>query len=156
MPKNVDFLKKLHEISENKMRWHSDIEYRLLKMFIIINPAIITAIFGIYKLIENGDTNNFQILTNSIAVFLIILTLTITIKIYAEHRTYHNIGQQIVRIWEYFDLFKNGVYLRNDTIMDEKAKTYGKGLGYIWTLLILWAMTLTTAIILISFGCFKL
>lgn len=132
------------------MQWHSDVEYRLLKMFIVINPVIITAIIGVNEYINNKNT--YFALTCSMAVFLIILTIFIDIKIRHEHVSYKAVGQDVVKIWEYFELFDIGAYLPNDSILPEEARKHGTGSGYKKTLYILWAMTITVSVLLIGFG----
>ncbi len=150
MVKSDDFLKIVYKKHQDKMRWHSEIEYRLLKMFIIINPVIITAIIGINQYIP--DKSTYFVLVCSMVSFLAVLTIFITIKIYYEHKTYEGVGQDVVRIWEYFELFEKGSYLTCNQILTDKAKEYGKGGGYIKTLFILWSMTITIVISLLLFG----
>jgi len=154
MPKNVDFLKRVYEEHHNKLRWHSDIEYRLLHMFIIINPVIITATIAIKQYITNKFT--YLALVIIMASFLIVLTFFIDKKVKHEHNTYHDVAKDIVRIWEYFDLFKKNTYISNKAILTEKAKSFGDGKGYLKTLNILWAMTYTICILLIGFGLIQL
>jgi len=149
-----DFLKIVYKEHQNKLRWHSDVEYRLLNMFLIINPVIITAVIGIHQFIE--DKNQYFYLTESIASILIVLTICITIKVYIEKRTYTEVAKDTIRIWEYFELFKVGSYLPAQAILSEKAKKYGEGVGWLATLLILWAVTIVTSFLLVMFGYMQL
>ena len=148
--KDIDFIKQVYENSEKKMRWHADIEYKLLNMFIIIYPIIITSLIGVSKYLDDKDIYLF--LAVSMAFFIFVLTLLIDKKVKHEHNTYEKIGGQIVRIWEYFGLFEKDFYLRCNSILSDTARNYGKGDGHKKTLNILWAMSITTASILILFG----
>lgn len=149
-----EFLIKVYELHQNKMRWHSEVEYRFLKMFIVITPVIITAIIGINEYITNKTT--FFAMTFTMAIFLIFLTKIIDEKIKHEHKSYEAIGQDIVRIWEYFKLFEEGSYLLDKPILSEGAKRKGKGLGYKKTLHVLWTLTYTISILLVGFGLIQL
>ena len=153
MPKDDMFLRDFFVDCQNAMRHRSETEYKLLKMFIILNPIIITAILGINELVS--DKGTFLGLTLSMAIFLAVLTKLISSKVKAEHKIYENIGQQVVKIWEYFKLFDSGAYIINDSILDNNARSYGKGRGHFKTLHILWAMTIMTDTILVIFGVIK-
>ena len=153
MPKDDEFLKEFFVDCQNAMRHRSETEYKLLNMFIILDPIIITAILGIKELVS--DKCIFLGLTFSMAIFLTVLTILITSKIKAEHRIYEKIGQQVVKIWEYFKLFEKGAYIGDDIILDEEAKSYGKGRGHLKTLHILWGITIMTDIILTVSGVIK-
>jgi hypothetical protein len=150
MPQDDIFLRTFFIDCQKAMRKRMETEYRLLNMFIILYPAIITAVFGIKRLLENEGI--FLELTISMAAFLTVLAISLTVKIKAEHKIYEDIGHYVVKIWEYFCLFEKGAYIQNDTILDKKARKYGKGKGYLKTIYILWAMTLMTDFILIAIG----
>ena len=102
------------------------------------------------------DPITYFALTCSIAFFLFILTIFIDRKIRHEHISYKEVGQDVVRIWEYFELFKKGSFLPNKSILPKKAKKCGKGEGYKKTLHVLWAMTATVSLLLIGFGFVQL
>lgn len=148
MIRDDDFLKKVYEEHQDKLRWHSEIEYKLLNMLIIINPVIITAVIGLNEYIDDKVT--YFVLVLAMSSFLLILTVYVDKKVKHEHSTYEAVGQDVVRIWEYFGLFKSSLY--HKPILTEEAKEYGKGFGYKKTLHIIWAMTITTFILLIGFG----
>ena len=153
MPKDNEFLREFFVDCQNAMRWRSEIEYKLLNMVIILNPIIVTAILGINEIVS--DEKIFLVLTFSMAIFLTVLTILLTLKIKAEHKTYEVIGQQVVKIWKYFKLFEKGAYIDDDKILDKESENYGKGRGYLRTLCILWAMTIMTDTILIVIGIIK-
>lgn len=152
--KDDEFLKVILVECEKKLRWHSDIEYRLLNMFIVISPVIITAVIGIKQFI--GDSDQYFYLTKSIAIFLLILTFFISLKVYFEHKTYRDVAEDVINIWKFFKLLEDGVYLPNQRILSKNAENYGKGIGWFATVLILWVITIVTSSILLIFGSLQL
>jgi len=158
MPQDNDFLKTFFVDCQNAMRWRSETEYKLLNMFIVQDSIIITAIVGINQLAI--DKTLFFWYTIAVALYLFVLTIFITRKINAEHDVYTDIGKQVQKIWEYFELFERGSYITNKTILDKKLKSntekgYGQGPGYKKTKNILWAMTGMTIVIIVSIGYFS-
>ena len=153
IPKSDDFLIRFSSDCQKAMRTRMQTEYKLLRMFIILNPVIITAVLGINNLV--GDRRTFIWIAFSMAAFLTVLTMLITLKIVAEHKIYEKIGGYVVNTWEYFDLFKDGAYIAGKTILDEDAKSYGKGSGYKKTIYILWAMMIMADVILAIFAVIK-
>ncbi len=153
MPKNEEFLKQLFVESQKLMLYRSEVEYKLLNVFILINSAVISVTFGSYGLIVNKYA--FLGATLSVLIFVTILTFVIYLKVQREHKIYEKVGQQIVRIWEYFDLFKKGVYLKDASILNEDAKNYGKGRNYLGTISIFVVITIMTDIILMIFIIMK-
>ena len=147
--KSDDFLIRFSSDCQKAMRARMQTEYKLLRMFIILNPVIITAVLGIYNLV--GDRRTFIGIACSMAFFLTALTLLITRKIVAEHKIYEKIGGYVVNTWEYFGLFKEGAYIAGKTILDEDARRYGTGSGYRKTIHILWAMMIMADVILAIF-----
>ena len=150
MVKDDEFLKEFFADCQNAMRWRSETEWKLLNLFIVLHPVIVGAMLGVGDLVDD-KTISFA-LALSMAAFLTVLTILLTVKIRAEHRIYEEIGQQVVRIWWYFGLFDKGAYLEDEAILEEKAKGYGRGKGYLRTLYILWAITGMTDAILIVVG----
>ncbi len=142
MPGNDDFLKEFFADCQKGMRHRVESEYKLLQMFIIIDLAIITAVSSINELVS--DKEMLLLLTYSIVTFLTTITLLFTWKIIAGHKVYEQIGQQVVRVWKHFGLFKKGAYITGDTILNKEAENYGKGKGYLRTLVMLWLMTIMT------------
>jgi hypothetical protein len=120
--KSDDFLMRFSSDCQKAMRTRMQTEYKLLRMFIILNTVIITAVLGINNLVE--DRGTFMWIAFSMAAFLTVLTLLITAKIAAEHKIYGKIGGYVVNTWEYFGLFKEGAYIAGKTILDEDAKRY--------------------------------
>lgn len=112
MPKNDEFLMRFFLDCQKSMRTRMQTEYKLLRMFIVLNPVIITAVLGISNL--PVDKRTFLWIAFSLAAFLTVLTISITVKIIAEHKIYEKIGGYVVNIWKYFGLFEKGVYLAND------------------------------------------
>jgi len=154
MPANDDFLREFFVDCQNAMRHRSETEYKLLNLFMILNAAIISVVIGVDEFVT--DNVKFIGVTFSMVAFLTFITILVHNKIKAEHEIYEKLGQQVVKIWEYFELFKKGAYIDNDMILDEEARNYGKGKGYLRTLHILWGMTIITDTILIIFGIIKL
>ena len=227
MPKNDQFLIQHFIECQNTMRHRVDTELKHLKTFLILNPIIITATVGTKEFVS--DKIIFLIFSFSMALFLTALATFLTIQIIAGHEKYETIGQEVVKIWEYFGLFEKGAYIENDSIIlkkhlfnlsfefkehmkegqisdelmqifeknnlslstkaiilkidekkwrildeckpykepkeygiedydkqliiyDEKSKTYGKGIGYFWTLCILWSITIMADTSLILIG----
>ncbi len=148
-----DFLKIFYEIQYRRLEAHSKIEYRLLNMFIVIFPTTITASIAISQIIK--DNGLYLTLVSFVSLFLLILTKAISIKVHSEHKTYKSIAKSMIKIWEYFQLTKNGAYLSNKTIQGEDYKKFGDGTGYKDSLLILWAITFVVIAVLIGFGAIR-
>jgi hypothetical protein len=144
-----DFLIESYKDFKTSMQWHSDIEYKLLNMYMVLYPVVATILLAIYGLV---DKTTYLGIISAMMIILTILTFFIDRKIRAEHKTYEAIGQQIVRIWTYFDLFTRGTYLPNEAILSEDARRFGTGDGYKKTLNIFWAITIITDIILLHSG----
>jgi len=145
-----EFLKNVYHESVVKMKWHSDIEYKLLNMYLVVYPVIATVLLAIYELVK--DKTTYLSITISLSIILTIFTILIHLKILREHKTYEKIGQQVVKIWKYFDLFQIGAYIPGEQIMDSTALTFGRGPGYKYTLGIFWTITIITDLILIISG----
>ena len=150
MVADKDFLKKFYELQYKRLEWHSKIEYRLLNIFIIILPVIITGSIAINEFIT--DNIAYLVLVVSMSIFLIILALLIWVKVNAEHKTYVAIAEDMKNVWKYFELNKKGAYLAGDMILTKDWEEIGKGSGYKKTLYILWAITISISIVLILFG----
>lgn len=150
MVKDDEFLKEFFADCQNAMRWRSETEWRLLNLFMVLYPIIAGAVLGISELVH--DKTLFLVLALSMTAFLTVLTIFLTAKVKAEHRVYEALGQQVVKIWQYFGLFEKGAYIEGEVILEEKARGYGKGKGHLRTLNILWAMTVMTDAILIAIG----
>ena len=152
MPKIDDFLKEYYLDTQITMRSRSETEYRLLNMFIVVNPIIITAIFALSELVD--DKVLFLALTLSVATLLAMLTILLTLKIKAEHEIYVQLGQHVVKVWKYFGLFEKGVYI-NDAILEKTVEDYGTGEGYLRTLRILWGIPIFTSAIVSALGIIR-
>ncbi|KYK35825.1 MAG: hypothetical protein AYK18_12720 [Theionarchaea archaeon DG-70] len=150
MPKDDKFLREFFVECEKAMQWRSETETKLLNIFMILNPIIVTAILGINELVS--DKRIFLCLTLLMAAFLILITMLLTSIIKAEHKAYEVIGKQVIKIWEYFKLFEKGAYIDNDAILEDEARDYGTGKGYLRTLYILWVITIMVNAFIISIG----
>lgn len=152
MVKDNDFLKKVYEIDQNKILFYMEIEYKLLNMFLIVYPIIVTSVVGISQYIDKKLT---LILTIFMSILLFVMTIFIHKKVHATHKTITDYGNDIKNIWEYFDMFSKDIYLNNKVILDNDARNIGHGDGHKKTLNILWAMTIITSVGLLIFGFFN-
>ena len=140
MPISNSFLQTLYHDSREEMRWKSEIEHKLTSLMITLYTIITAAIAGVNRFIK--DQRLSQILTVILILLLLTATYYVTKKITSEHLVYERIGETVIKVWRFFRLFDKGVYLKDDAILDERAKNFGKGQGYRETERILWVMTL--------------
>jgi uncharacterized membrane protein len=150
MAKDDEFLKEFFVDCQNGMRWHSETEWKLLNLFMILHPVIVGATLGMTELTSNRML--FLALAISMAVFLTVLTILLTVRVVDAHKYYETLGRVVVKIWEYFGLFEEGAYLEGKAILEDKARRYGTGKGHRRTLHILWGMTGMTDVILMVVG----
>ena len=86
MAKDDEFLKEFFVDCQNQMRWHSETEWKLLNLFLLLHPFIVGAILGVAEFVDNRTL--ILALTLSMAVFLVVLTILLTAKVMAEHKYY--------------------------------------------------------------------
>ena len=158
MCKNDDFLRDYYRESQENMRFRSGVEYRLLQFLLLFFPIIGLAIVTLYNSsIEEGA---FLKISVGAALFILLVTICITIKICAEHKNYRNMGQSIKKVWRYFKLQEDGIYLPDNRIIPEELvdlepnKGYGSGKGHIFTLVIIWMMALAMIALTVILGIF--
>ncbi len=160
MPRNEEFLRDFFKESQEHMRFRSGVEYRLLQFLLLFYPIIGVVMATLYR--SSVDQKAYFWLSIGATAFLVIITVLITIKICAEHKTYRNVGQSVKKVWRYFKLQEVGAYLENDRMIAEDVvnldpdKGYGTGKGYILTLLIVWAMALAMMALTIILGILAL
>lgn len=158
MPKDDNFLKDYYRESQELMRFRSGIEYRLLQFLLLFYPIIGVAMATLFK--SSVDEDVFLWISVGATLFIILVTLFITIKIFAEHKNYHNVGQSVKKVWRYFQLHEVGVYLEKESVIPAELvdidtdKGYGSGKGHIYTLIIIWVMALAMILLTVVLGIF--
>jgi uncharacterized protein YqgQ len=125
MSKDDRFLTEFFVECQKAMQWRSETETKLLNIFMILNPIIITAILGMNELVS--DKRIFLSLTLVMAVFLTLIAMVFTSIIEAEHTAYEMIGKQVIKIWEYFKLFEKGAYIDCEAILEKRLEAVAQG-----------------------------
>lgn len=146
MEKDPEFLKDLFSETQASMRFRSEREYKLLRIFMIVAPLVITASVSLHKYVE--DVGVYVVCNAALAFLLTSLSYLIADKIQSEHETYRDMGQQTVRIWKYFRLFEKGAYLSEEQILPEHAAKYGTGKGHREVIRIIWTIAIFLDIVM--------
>jgi hypothetical protein len=160
MPKNDSFLIEYFKQCQERMRHTSDTELKLLQFLLLFIPIIGALMAALYD--STIDRIAFMHLSVGVSVFLILVTYFIDGKIRAEHKTYHDVGQSVKKVWRYFELHELGSYIKDEFIIEQEKvhidrdKGYGAGKGYIRTLWIVWSITGVMMIVILGLGILKL
>ncbi len=137
MVKSEDFLMKVYEDMKEDLRCRRNFESQLVYYFFLFYVAIGIATIPLFQ------TPNFPKIALSSSILIVLITSILTWRIVSDHRKYANIGQIAVRIWRYFEMFDKDAYLKCVPIIpEEKFKDHGKGSGYLFTIALLWSMTI--------------
>lgn len=154
--KDVDYLRMFAIETQSQMKSLVEAEYKWLHVYIFAIPIVFTFLGTIGNLLKGHKRADefFSVASIVSFGFLFLLTFLICSKIQREHKKYKNFGEQLVRMWKYFNLFEKELYI-DEQILDNKAKNYGQGKGYIFSIIMLCLLTITTTIIiyLIVFYC---
>lgn len=153
MPKDNDFLLEYFRDCQSEMRWRRENEFRLANLLIALYPITLAAMAAASGLVS--DRLLYSSSTIAVASLLLALTFFVAFKISEEHKIYESVGRVVVRIWTYYELFKVGIYIPDQAILDQKSKEYGTGKGYIRTVRILWALTFIVALMILTMGYSK-
>lgn len=152
MPKDSGFLMENFRDCQEWMRWRATVEFRLLQSILLIYPVIVAAMAALHR--SSIDQKAYWMLSILASLFILGTSWAITKKIQAEHRVYTDIGLTVQKIWSYFDLFKRGAYLKEDSILPEALldpdKDYGAGPGYGLTLRIIWIITFGVIVLIMA------
>lgn len=151
MPKDNDFLKKIYEDLQEEMRYRRNFESQLTYFFlfyIIVGIAVIS----LFEVITDHGT--YLVASISISVLILVTTMILTYRIVREQRIYSGIGKNVQKIWMYFDMFENGAYLKEGSILPRKLidpqHGYGQSKGYFYTGVLLWIAAVVLLLMLIS------
>lgn len=156
MPSYDEFLIEYFKQSQERMRHTSDVELRLLQFLLLFYPIIGVAVVTLYN--SPIDRTIFSFISFGAAVFLLLITWRIDVKIRAEHNTYREIGQAVKKVLRYYKLSEQGAYISGERIIPEEEVTldqnkgYGAGKGYRRTLCIVWSMASAMFILTILLG----
>ena len=160
MPTSDPFLTEYFKQCQERMRHTSDTELKLLNFLLLFVPIVGALMAALYN--STIGRIAFMHLSVGVSVFLILVTYFIHDKICAEHKTYHDVGQSVKKVWRYFELHELGAYLKDEFIIEEEKvhldrdKGYGAGTGYIRTLWIVWSITGVMVVVIIGLGIIKL
>ena len=147
--KSDEFLRILYVQNSENMRARSSWEHSILNLHAGLSPILVAGfITGLDKLNELGDKTLFTV-GIAIILYLIALAIVTHVKIHSLHKVYEKIGNDNVKILEYFGAFEKGAYLPEDSIMSEEAKNMGKGIGYIFSLVIVWTVTILLVVVVL-------
>jgi len=150
MPTDTDFLIEYYKECQENLRWRATTEYRLIGFILTFYSIIIGLVL---TKLPNLITQELSI---SIAMFFVLISLAIAAKICAEHEIYVALAEYTKKVWIYFNMFQEGVYLKNDTMLPEKLlnpKTgFGSGPGYALTLLIIGIITIAAIGVILWLG----
>ena len=155
--KDVKYLRMFAIATDSDMQKLVDREYKWLQTYILSLPVVL-AFFGTIGNLIKGyeDAHSFFLIGSVIlALYLFTLASLICSKIIKENRKYKNYGSQLRRIWKYFNLYDDGAYLK-EPILTKKERDYGEGRGYLFSIIMLWVLTVITGLIIVGSGvvCF--
>jgi hypothetical protein len=138
MATDLGFLRAVYEQSQAEMRRRSDIEYRLVTIQVSVLAFLIPAQGFVYGQIVNRSSQMGAL--GGIVLFILSLAAAVSWKIKSEHEVYKAVGATVVRLWEYFEMFKPDAYA-GAPMLPEQAREYGKGPGYKKTIAVLWLLS---------------
>lgn len=153
--KDVDYLRMFAIETQGQMKSLVETEYKWLQSYILVLPILLALLGPVGSLLKGYKHGPLSFLVYSVilSLFLIIITALICSKITKENGKYRDFGQQLVKMWTYFNLFDAGVYL-NEPILTCHAKTYGKGPGSFDSKKMLWLLTVIASLIIVAIGVF--
>jgi hypothetical protein len=161
MPSNYpdnDFLKEHLKDIRSEMSWRRDLEFKLLQFLLVFYPVIGT---GMIALFESDDVapQIYRIVVAGASMLILAAATFVANRINREHNAYATIAKEVLKIWEYFGLFKKGAYIKDDTIMpislQDPQSGYGQGQGHKKTLLLVWLVTIAMILILVTLAILK-
>jgi hypothetical protein len=147
--KTESFLQALYEDCQTEMRWRRDVEYKLMGSLIPLCPALVGGLFALSAILPPGVVAGTAA---ALTLFVWILYVYVSRKVYAEHETYAGLGQVVVKIWENFGLFDETGHGGEGGILPEPSKKYGQGDGHRITLGVFFWLSVTTTVMLLGLG----
>jgi len=128
-----------------ELKWRRETEYKLLSSLVLVFPVIFIG----YTAIVTGLKNNIATLWLGVSMILGIIGMTIfvTYKINAEHKIYKKIASININICEKLDFFNAN---SDCHILNEEYRKLGTGKGHIKTIGILWSISLSISIAIIT------
>lgn len=151
MAKKDEFLSAYFSDCQAEMRWRREVEYKLLASLIPLSPALVAGLFALSTLVDRRLVAGTSV---ALTAFVWILHSYVGRKVRAEHKIYEGLGEAVVKIWEYFELFVQGAYVTQKAILSEGSRSYGKGEGYRLTLNVLSLISVVTTVMLLGIGAF--
>ncbi|MBU7029460.1 MAG: hypothetical protein HXS48_21170 [Theionarchaea archaeon] len=145
MPKDKDFLKIVYADMKEDLRCRRNFESQLVHYFFLFHAIVGIAIVSLFEAIK--DFRLYLAASVSIALFIILVTVLLIIRVKYDHGKYVDIGEIVQRIWTYYKMFEEDVYLKGESILDPKKylnpedlndksrrfEGYGRGEGYRYT-----------------------
>lgn len=154
--KDENFLTTFFIEQKKDLTWRRDIEFRLLQYIFAFYPIILVAITTLYN--SKIDSDAFMLLSIGFCVLLFLITTAISYNIYHQHKIQKEIANDILKVYQYFELFEAGVYLK-DSILPTKLKDsqngFGAGKGFRQIVLIIWIIYLIVSATVIYLGINK-
>ena len=157
MPPSDEFLHEYYEDCREEMRGRRELDFRLVEILLFFCPLFVAGMTALYS--TDLDQRVYLALSVGASVFMLLLSGIITHRIIVEHNAYANMGRTVQKIWEYFGLFDPGAYLPEDSILPDilrdPRKGFGRGLGHIRTLWLVWLVTGTIIAVIVALGIFR-
>jgi hypothetical protein len=146
--RNDEFVKVYYSELQQDMRWRKEVEFKLITFIL----TFYTILGGALSFILNSTiVSAISKLLVSFSVCLMILCFTFFIvhRIKQDHKIYNELGLSAKNVWKYA-----GITRLN--ILPEKWEKYGTGKGYLFTIRIIWAITLILTISILLIAIFSL
>lgn len=141
----------------SEMAWRRELEFRLLQFLLVFYPVIGTAMVALFQ--SNVTSTVFWLVTAGASILIIIASLFVSDRIRHEHFAYTELGAEAQKIWTYFGFFKQGAYIKGDTILparlNDPGKGYGQGRGYKKTIALIWLISVSLISILLALSVIK-
>ena len=146
---HLKHLPEIHAELSAGMRWRSDMEFKILTVYIAVIAASLALLF------QAQDKGSIVRTVASVAVLILTTSywLIARDKVQKDHQNYARLGGRIVRIWEEWKLFES--VDGKVPFYDEEYRKYGQGDGYQKTLrlmLVSWLVSVLAAIVLLVSG----
>ena len=95
--KNEEFLRDFFLEQKQDLRWRRNIELHLLQYVFALYPVLLIAWATLYTTKINSTA--FFILSIGLSVFILLVSLVISIKIFSQHKIQKEISKDIKKIY---------------------------------------------------------
>jgi len=150
MPMDKEFLKIYFAESQADMRWRRDLAYKFHTMHISICILLVSAQALIYDRMCSVVSQIW--VATSVFVFTGALAFALSWMVYREHAIHKTIGECIVRVWDYFEMFEPHAYGEVQLLPNE-CRSYGSGSGYRRAITIFCIVSGATTVISFVLAC---